>query len=1086
VGRAGTVTVMFTDMVGSTELISALGDDAWDALRREHLERMAAVVARHSGEVIKTLGDGIMAAFGSATSAIDAAADVQAVAARENRRRGAVAVGVRVGVSGGDATFEDGDWFGVPVVEAARLCALAAPGQVLVSALAKAMAGSRGGHVYQPVGELELKGIAEPVPAYALVPRPGPHRPIPLPEACEAANRGPFAGRAAERAALRGLWQEALSGQRRVVLLSGEPGVGKTRLAVDLACEAYATDGAVVLFGRCDEQVRAPYQPLAEAIGHLVVQAPEDLLRRHTDEWGGRLAGWAPALLSRVPNAPAVLAADPETDRLRLFDAANALLADAARDAPVVLVLDDVHWADEPTLVYLAHLVRASASLPLLVLATYRDTELVRTHPLAETLAAFRKEAGVERVALRGLDPDAVQSLLESFAGHPLDAAAEAGARALHAETEGNPFFLRQMINHLVETNAFMRQDDRWVLTRPLGELDVPEGVREVIGRRLSRLSPAVNELLAGAAVVGREFDVAVLAAITGHGEDDIVTALEDALAARLIREDPARLGYSFSHALIRSTLYEEISTNRRVRLHRAVARSLDASGADAGEVAYHYYEAASLGDAATALLWAQRAAEDGAARAGYELAVTWYERALEIEEMLDPPDPARRGALLISLGRARNDAGAVLSARSDFVAAATLARQAGRPDLLARAAVRYGGRWPGIVDASDPVGLALLAEADAALPPTDSPLRVAVLDAQVTWVAQTLDRDAMLRPAQQALAMARRLGQPSSIFRALLNYQFALNGTTRPEDRLPLAEEANELADSIGDPRLVRAALGMKAQPLLALGRLSEVIDLYHECARTDPGTKGPADFRIEFELPWAAIEGRMNDWEQLAIRYATLGERDAGRVAHVVGSMHACLLAWLQGRDNFPELVTRFGADFPGYELGTPVEAFVAAAEGHLEHAHQILNGPEREPWRRAAAVVRHQSAGFCAPLVAAVGDHDHIVALYDDLLDYSGTWLVNFTNTYMGAADHHLGVLARALGRPEEAEERLRAALASYDAAPERLYRAAALVELAELAAERDDKQRCRDLLAMAEPEARQMGLEPLLARCARLRS
>jgi tetratricopeptide (TPR) repeat protein len=615
----------------------------------------------------------------------------------------------------------------------------------------------------------------------------------------------------------------------------------------------------------------------------------------------------------------------------------------------------------------------------------------------------------------------------------------------------------------------------------------VPEGVREVIGRRLSRLSPVVNELLAGAAVVGREFDIPVLAAITGHEDDDIVTALEEALAARLIREVPARLGrYAFSHALIRTTLYEEISTNRRVRLHRAVARSLEGVGADVSEVAYHFYEAASLGDAATALAWAQRAADDAADRAGYELAVSWDERALEIEELLDPPNPTRRAGLFIALGRARNDAGAVLGARNDFVAAAGLARQAGRPDLLARAAIHYGGRWPGIVDPSDKVGPALLAEAEAALPPTDSPLRVAVLDAQVSWAAQSLDRDAMVRPAQQAVAMARRLGQPYGIFRALLNCQFALNGAPRPEDRLPVADEAIELAQSIGNPLLVSAALTWKAAHLLALGRVSEVIDVYHECARLDADSKGPPDFRIEFDVAWAAIEGRMNDWEHLALRFRSLGEGSSGRVAHVVSAWNIWVLAWLQGRDEFPALLQRFTVDFGDLELGMPLEAFVAVGEGRVDDARQILNGREREPWRRAGSVSRHVSAGVCVPLVAALGDHDHILALHDELIDYSGTWLVQFTNTYLGAADHHLGVLARALGRTEEAEERLRAALASYDAAPERLYRAAALVELAELAAERDDKQRCSNLLGMAEPEARQMGLAPLLTRCARLRS
>jgi class 3 adenylate cyclase/tetratricopeptide (TPR) repeat protein len=1081
VGRAGTVTVLFTDVVGSTELISALGDDACHALLLEHLERLRTVVVRHSGEVIKTLGDGIMAAFGSAVSAMDAAADVQAAVARENRRRSAVAVGVRVGVSGGDATFEDGDWFGIPVVEAARLCALAAPGQALVSALARAMAGSRGGHVYQAVGELQLKGIADPVAAYALASRSDSHRPVPLPDACEAANRGPFAGRVAEQAALRGWWKEAVSGQRRLVLLSGEPGVGKTRLAVDFACQAFESEGAVVLFGRCDEHIRAPYQPVAEAIGHFVVHAPDDVLRHHTDEWGGRLARWAPTLVSRVPDVSAVRAADPETDRLRLFDAANALLAVASSDAPMVLVLDDVHWADEPTLVYLRHLVRASGSFPLLVIATYRDTELVRTHPLSETLADFRKEAGVERVALRGLDADEVRSLLESFAGQRLDAAGEAAARTLWAETEGNPFFVRQMIGHLVETEALVRQDDRWVLTGPVAELGLPEGVREVIGRRLSRLSPMVNELMIGAAVIGREFDVSVLAAITGHRDDDIVDALEEALAARVIGEVPAQLGrYAFSHALIRTTLYEEISTNRRVRLHRAVARNLEAAGVDVGEVAYHFYEAASLGDAATALQWAQRAAEDATAKAGYELAISWYERALEIEEILAPPDPARRAALFIALGRARNNAGAVLSARSDFVAAAALARQAGRPDLLARAAIHYGGPYPGLIDPFDTVGPTLLAEADSALPLVDSALRVAVLGAQVTWLAKSPDRDATLGHAEKALAMARRLGQPFAIFRALQNYLFALHGAPRPEDRVPLADEAVELAQSLGNPTLVTAALGWKASPLLALGRLSEVIDLYHECDRLDP--RRTAHFGNEFELAWAAIEGRMHDWEQLARRFPTVTE---GYMARVIASWNRLVLAWLQGRDEFPTLLQRHRADVQKHGLdGLPVEAFVAAAEGRVDDARQVLNGPERESWWHAVATVQHKAAGFSAPFVAAFGDHDHIVALYDYLIDHSGTWVVQYTNHYVGAADHHLGVLARALGRVDEAEDRLRAALASYDAGPERLYRAAALVELAELAAERDDTQRCRDLLAMAEPEAHQMGLAPLLTRCARL--
>jgi hypothetical protein len=387
-------------------------------------------------------------------------------------------------------------------------------------------------------------------------------------------------------------------------------------------------------------------------------------------------------------------------------------------------------------------------------------------------------------------------------------------------------------------------------------------------------------------------------------------------------------------------------------------------------------------------------------------------------------------------------------------------------------------------MDPSDPVGPTLLAEADAALPPDDSALRVAVLGARGTWLAESPERAVMLRPAEQALAMARRLGQPYAVFRALLNYQFALHGAPRPEDRLSLADEAVELAQSIGNRTLVTAALGRKMMPLLALGRVSEVVDLFHECARLDPAST--SEFRVGFEVVWAAIEGRMNDWEQLARRFRARREGTSGRIAHLISSTNTLFVAWLQGRDEFPALLERRKAEFGDFHEGLPVETCLAAAAGRLDQAREILNGPEREPWRRCAATTQHLWAGFCASLVAALGDHDQIAALYDDLIDNSGTWLLVGTNNYFGAADHHLGVLARALGRPDEADERLRAAMASYDAGPERLFRAAALVELAELAAERYDKQRCRDLLAVAEPEARQMGLEPLLTRCARLQS
>ena len=279
-----------------------------------------------------------------------------------------------------------------------------------------------------------------------------------------------------------------------------------------------------------------------------------------------------------MPGLPEPLPAEPEAERHRLFESVTDLLADSSDNAPLVLVLDDLHWADKPSLLLLRHLLRSVTPIRVLILATYRDTDLDRSHPLADVLGDLRREGGVTRLDLMGLDAEGVEQLMESAAGHDLDAPSLELAKAVHTETEGNPFFVGQMLLHLVESGLVLQRGDRWTSDVALSDVGIPEGIREVVGRRLSRLSDVANEALLWAAVVGTEFDVPIVEAAGGPSGVALLDALDEATQIGVLREVGGAVGrYRFVHALVRSALHEEISTSRRVRMHWQVGEAIEA-----------------------------------------------------------------------------------------------------------------------------------------------------------------------------------------------------------------------------------------------------------------------------------------------------------------------------------------------------------------------------------------------------------------------------------------------------------------------------------------------------------------------------
>lgn len=650
------VTFLLTDIEGSTAAWEAEADAMAVALAR-HDELVEQVVTSRGGRLIKTRGEGdaTFSVFERPSAAASAAIELQEAivqepwALREPMR-------IRVALHTGEAELRDGDYFGRAVNRAARLRSLAVGGQILCSgATAELVIDSLADDVVlADLGMRELRNLARPEHVFELrletsdnqrppVPTDVPVKRPSLPAVL--AGPGPFVGRGRELERLFTAWQAALAGGTNAVLIAGEPGVGKTRLAGEWSRQAY-DQGALVIYGRCDEDLGAPYQPFAEALRSLVPCLGSAELRglRGVEA----LLALVPGLSDVLPDLATPTRADPDTERYALFDAVVALLGIASAGAPIILILDDLHWAAKPTLLLLRHLLRFGEHARVQIVATYRSTDLDRSHPLAAMLADLHRDGTADRLQLGGLDEDDVSAYV-----------AEAGyddeelARALASVTGGNPFFLIEALRHVDESGG------RW------DQSTLPQGVREAVSRRLSRLAPETNKALAAAAVVGSRFALDLVERVVG---DDLVDALDEACKAGIVIEEPGGR-YRFNHAIVRQSLLAELPSVRRMRLHQRIATTLESEpGADEllAELAHHYFECAWAGNAAKAVEYCRRAADQAMTRLAYEGAADLYDRALhaleEIDDELSDRDD-QTAELLIARCEALLAAGDVASA---------------------------------------------------------------------------------------------------------------------------------------------------------------------------------------------------------------------------------------------------------------------------------------------------------------------------------------------------------------------------------------------------------------------------------------
>ena len=1065
--------MLFTDLVGSTELMTGLGDLAFDQLRSQHFAELRAVITGAGGTEIKNIGDGLLATFTSAVDALAVAGRAQQVTDHQGRAVG-IPLALRVGLALGEVAVEDGDVFGTPVVEAARLVAVARPGQILATALVRAVAGTRAGVTFGDLGPLDLKGLPEPVPVCEVGWEPLAGRVdagVPLPGLLVGTGRI-FVGRDRELERLRTRWKEAAAGGQTLVLLGGEPGIGKTRLAAEFAAAVQA-DGALVLGGRCDQDMGVPYQPFVEALRHYVTHAAAPLrLGRHP----GELTRLVPELGDLVPDLPEPLRSDPETERYRLFDALAAWLADVSLEGwPLLLVLDDLHWAAKPTFLLLRHVLRPSQPMRLMVLATYRDTDVVPGHPMGELLADVPRLGGAERLPLTGLDPLGVEAFVAAAAGHELDEESEALARMVWRETEGNCFFVAEVLRHLSESRAIELRDGRWVTTAGVDQIGIPEGVRDVVLGRVGRLSPEINSVLCAAAVAGLEFDLRVVGAAGGFNEEEFVGALDGAVAARLLVEVPGPIPRNrFSHALVRAALYDGLTVARRRLLHRRLAETVEAiheGGLDdhLPALAHHWRESGA--DPDRAIDYATRAGHRALAQLAHDEAARFYAAALE----LTGPDSPQALELMIALGDARHRAGDV-GHRDVLFRAARLAKTRGDGNALARAAL--AATRPGFtisVGGVDPELIAVLEEAvDAGI---DSPgLQARVLAALALATVFAQDRARLLELSDRALALARDSGDPASLASVLASRAYSMMDPATLGLRLQDTAELVELAGHLGDPGVEFSAHWIRGRALLDTGDVAGGLHHAERCRELADDLGQPP---LRWMSRWVSVgpvllAGRIEEAERMLEAAEELGRLSSQPGTDAVAAVQGVVVRFEQDRMQEAERVlSEVAPRYPGVPGLAALVAWARCADGRLEEARATLAVLAGTSFELPIDPTWHVMMCAAAEVVHHVGDVEAARVLYPRLAPWADVW-ANTGGISVGVTAYYLGLLATSIGETELAERHFADAAMRYEAAGAPAHLGRTQLEQARSLAQRGDRIAARQLVEHALAVAEELAL------------
>jgi tetratricopeptide (TPR) repeat protein len=896
-------------------------------------------------------------------------------------------------------------------------------------------------------------------------------------------------------AQLHRAFDDALSGQGGLMMVVGEPGIGKTAVTEQLA--TYVTlRGGKTLVGHCYEEgsLSLPYLAFVEALRTYVADRDPEALR---DELGTGAADVA-RIVSEVRDRVDVELRPPgdgDDDRYRLLQAVASFLRNASAVQPLALVLEDLHWADRGTLDLLQHMARNLQGARILVVGTYRDVEVDRSHPLSGALAELRRVANFGRVLLRGLGAPEVQRMMSDIAGQDVSWGL---AEAVHRQTEGNPLFIQEVIRYLVEEGLVVREGGRY---RPTSEgqplaMSIPEGLRDVIGRRLTRLSAECNRLLSTAAVIGRDFALETLRAVASLEGEALLGALEEALRVGVL-EEQSRAGsvrYRFTHAFFRQTLYEEMIAPRRIRLHQEVARALEGQYAarpeeHAVELSEHFSYSSDPSDLGKAIHYGELAAQRAMGVYAYGEAAGHLERCLEVQEVLDPEDKAKRCDLLLDLADALLPAGESQRVFEDvgeegFSLAEGLGdhERASRACNLARRALRRYGR---VSVAGSPASVRWAERGDRwALPGT---VERVYADLAMATLRVGQERFAEANGLLNgALELARSLGDSQALFDAVVgNIGPIAAAPGRLALQRALAEEALAWPREGVSANVLGPLLGWSGRLFQAHGEGARAEALRGELKEVAARTWDPELLLVDMqqETRDLHIAGRLEEAvaaaEALAARGEELGSPIAGLQASTLTLVPASrhLGHHVRALEAIDAVPARVGTEGPIWRAGRALILAVLGREGEARAALGSL-----------ATYIRPGPDGDNAPVTVvtsvleaavALGDREGARVLLGRLRPAAG---LSETGATLTTPARHMGAAAVLLGDYPQARAYYAQALEAAAKLSFRPETALTRLQLAELLLDHYPNERAEAMehLDFAIAELTDMKMQPALER------
>ena len=886
------------------------------------------------------------------------------------------------------------------------------------------------------------------------------------------APRRAFVGRDRELTNLVAGLDAAFAGTGRLILLAGEPGIGKSRLA-DALMERARSRRAGVLVGRAWEAGGAPaYWPWIQALRIHLRDTEPDALRAQLGAGAADLAQLLPELsehFGRLPEPPAL---EGEGARFRLFEAVRSFLRNAAEARPLVVVLDDLHAADEPSLLLLQFVARELEDSRLLVVGAYRDVDPTLREPLTTVLAELVREPHTTQVALTGLTAANVAEYVELSTGiEPTPGLVE----AIHAETEGNALFVSEAVQllaaegHVGGTGAHLR---------------IPPGVRAVIGRRVARLSPPCRALLVPASVMGREFGLDALTKLSELEPDELMDVLNEAMAERVLDDVPGAPGrVRFGHVLIRDTLYDELTAARRMQVHKEVGEALEAVYSSnlephLAELAQHFVAAAPIGVQAKAIEYACGAGDRAARQLAFEEAARHYEIALTLVD-----EQLARCELLLALGDAQGRAGDATASKQAFREAAELAERAGLAQHLARAAIGYGGRFAWARASTDPALVPLLERALAAIGEEDSLVRVRLLARLAASGRDDPSGDRRARLGKEALRIARRTGDPATLASAIEGHWIAVEGPDLYLRRggVTAGEELITLGEQIGDKEKVFAGHDHRLHCLWVLGdRAGVEVELEALGALAGELRQPAQQWHVSTGRTMLALmEGRFEQAEQLISETLTVGERAESWNAVVSHRLALFVLHREQGRlAELEEIISRSVHEYPSLLRFQCALAHLYSDVGRERDARATLESLlERDLAHEHLDAEWVFGMSLLTDPCARLGGENAAAELYSMLLPYDRLYAQAPVESLFGSVARGLGVLATTLRRFDEAERHFDVAIETERKMGARPWLVHAQHELAAMLLARGsagDSERARALLDEALAAYRELGM------------